>query len=236
MTPTYLNRQGTHILYDGDVSDQIDTHFFEPAWWKARGRLAGGAEGRGTAVFLQGASGQYVLRHYRRGGLPARVVQDCYLWTGLKRTRAWREWHLLVRLRTENLPVPKPVAMRVVRRGLCYTADIVIARIPGRPLAVLLRQGPLDASVWTGIGGCIRRFHRAGVYHADLNANNILIDEAARVSLIDFDRGRVRPAGIWREANLARLRRSLVKLAGMYEPFFFTDENWEDLLRGYGEA
>ena len=55
----------------------------------------------------------------------------------------------------------------------------------------------------------------AGLDHADLNAHNILFDSNGRGWLIDFDRGVLRiPATHWRERNLKRLLRSLLKLRG----------------------
>jgi 3-deoxy-D-manno-octulosonic acid kinase len=62
------------------------------------------------------------------------------------------------------------------------------------------------------VGAEIARFHAHGVYHADLNAHNILLTDAS-VWLIDFDRGELRhPARAWQQANLARLKRSLLKI------------------------
>lgn len=67
------------------------------------------------------------------------------------------------------------------------------------------------------------------MWHADLNAWNILLDAHADVWLIDFDRGRLRPPAVsWQQANLARLRRSLEKL-GMFDA-----RDWERLRRAYG--
>ncbi|PSD25587.1 3-deoxy-D-manno-octulosonic acid kinase, partial [Stenotrophomonas maltophilia] len=68
---------------------------------------------------------------------------------------------------------------------------------------------------WEEAGRLIARFHRAGLDHADLNAHNILFDGSGHGWLIDFDRGVIRiPATGWRERNLKRLLRSLVKLRG----------------------
>jgi 3-deoxy-D-manno-octulosonic acid kinase len=51
------------------------------------------------------------------------------------------------------------------------------------------------------------------VQHADLNANNIMLDGRGGAWLLDFDRGRLRKPGPWREKTLARLGRSLAKIA-----------------------
>ena len=61
----------------------------------------------------------------------------------------------------------------------------------------------------------IARIHRAGLDHADLNAHNLLFEDGGRGWVIDLDRSQLRiPATPWREANLARLERSLLKLRG----------------------
>ena len=101
-----------------------------------------------------------------------------------------------------------------------------------RHLAECLRTGALSIVTWVGIGRCIRRFHDLGVCHADLNAHNILLSEEA-VYLIDFDRCQLRKAGLWRDRNLVRLRRSLEKIAYGLPAERFTEADWHALLDGY---
>ena len=79
-----------------------------------------------------------------------------------------------------------------------------------------LRNLLILLAVWEAVGQLVAQFHRAGLDHADLNAHNILFDGRGRGWFIDFDQSRLRiPATAWREANLARLHRSLRKLRGM---------------------
>jgi hypothetical protein len=52
------------------------------------------------------------------------------------------------------------------------------------------------------------------------------------VHLIVFDRGALAAPGSWRERNLARLRRSLVKLGGL-GPEPDAAPGWQALLEGY---
>jgi 3-deoxy-D-manno-octulosonic acid kinase len=194
------------------------------------------AGGRGTVVFLRGDDGDWALRHYFRGGLPSRFLKDHFLWLGAGRTRSFREWRLLRRLHAGGLPVPRPIAARYRRRGVGYTADLMTARIPGaEPLSERLALSSLSQVAWRRIGQCLRRFHDAGVFHADLNAHNLLLDEQGTPWMIDFDRGRLRPPGAWRRRNLERFLRSLRKLESERPGIHADAEDWAALLEGYGE-
>jgi 3-deoxy-D-manno-octulosonic acid kinase len=236
MQPIETQNGESHILYDAELPIHAEPALFEPAAWRRRGQFLGSAQGRGETAFVGDGSYEYVLRHYRRGGLPGRLVRDRYLWVGLERTRAWREWRLTAELYRLGLPVPRPVAARVEREGLLYSADLVTVRIPeARSLAQVLHDGPLPEAQWQAIGACIRRFHAAGVDHADLNAHNILL-AGEEVFLIDFDRGRLRAPGRWQRHNLARLLRSLRKLYNESLDIAFTDADWHFLLAGYGDG
>jgi len=223
------------ILFDAGAATQaaFDPIFFEPARWPAREAPVSG--GRGGAVFIDAPFGRCVLRHYRRGGMVARMMGDRYLWTGVERTRGFAEFRLLAALRERKLPVPAPVAARYRRSGVHYRADLITQRIEGATtLAELLAQQKLDAAVAARVGTAIANFHAHGAYHADLNAHNVLLNEAA-VWLIDFDRGELRrPAREWRLANLARLQRSLVKLGAARDgQLEFEYSLWSPLMAAY---
>ena len=224
-----------YILYDAGCIENPASFGFDADYWASRDAIIGYAEGRGTTFFIQYAGEDYVLRHYRRGGFIARLSPDQYVWTGLQRTRAWREWHLLAQMREMGLPVPQPVAVQVMRNGMTYSADIMTRRIlHTTTLAEELGRHALSEDAWQELGSMVRRFHNYGVWHADLNANNVLIDSESRFYLIDFDRGRLRqPAQQWQQANLDRLKRSLLKLQSKTESFYFAESDWQTLLAGY---
>ncbi|MBJ6981083.1 3-deoxy-D-manno-octulosonic acid kinase [Luteimonas sp. MC1572] len=203
------------ILFDQTQLRQADPRWFDPEAWGARATPVSGS-GRGGAWFIEGAShGPCVLRHYLRGGLAAAVSRDRHLWRGVDRVRSFAEFRLLRELRRRGLPVPEPIAASYLREGIWYRASILMARLVGvRSLAALAAQEQGEAP-WEATGELIARFHREGLDHADLNAHNILFDEAGRGWLIDLDRSRMTiPATAWRTRNLARLERSLLKLRG----------------------
>jgi 3-deoxy-D-manno-octulosonic acid kinase len=178
-----------------------------------RGEVEDAEGGRGSISFIRLGDRRLVLRRYLRGGLVARVSRDRYLWLGEERTRAFREFRLLARLHDLALPVPRPVAALYRRDPLTYRGELVTELLPGtEPLAARWLAGRDRPHDWQEAGRCIRRFHDAGVQHADLNANNVMLGATGGAWLLDFDRGRMREPGAWREKVLARLARSLQKI------------------------
>ena len=202
------------ILFDRKQLRQADPDWFLPDTWGDRARLVDSG-GRGGAWFVDAPFGPSLLRLYLRGGWAARVSRDKYVWHGANRTRSFEEFRLTRALLSKGLPVPKPIAARYVRDGLGYRAAILIERLPDvRTLADRAQVAGKDAP-WEEAGRLVARFHRAGLDHADLNAHNLLFNAQGGGWMIDFDRGALRiPATGWREANLMRLRRSLLKSRG----------------------
>ncbi len=233
--PCVVCSSGRYLIYDASAIAAPDDDFFDPAHWRSNNALLDTATGRGTTVAFRAGDAEYVLRHYLRGGWIQRLSRDRYVWTGLDSTRAWREWQLLANMWRAGLPVPQPVAARVEQGLLCYRADLVTRRIPdARTLIDTLRDATLASAQWRAIGACIRRFHDAGVFHADLNARNILLDKHAQVFLLDFDRGEQRtPAKAWQQENLTRLKRALEKCAREPAPLYYAPDNFTVLLDGY---
>ncbi|WP_101927047.1 MULTISPECIES: 3-deoxy-D-manno-octulosonic acid kinase [Luteimonas] len=217
LTPIPANgRAGEYgaILFDGTQLRQADPRWFEPERWGDRAQRVDGS-GRGGAWFIEASYGDCVLRQYLRGGWVGRFNRDLHLWRGATRVRSFVEFRLLRELLRRDLPVPQPIAASYLRRGLQYKAWILVERLPDvQSLADLIAVSPASAPL-EQTGRLIARFHRAGLDHADLNAHNILFDGVGKGWFIDLDRSQLRiPATRWREANLARLKRSLLKLRG----------------------
>jgi 3-deoxy-D-manno-octulosonic acid kinase len=225
------------MLYDASRVSNLSAEWFTPSYWQSLGGLEAGARGRGATYFVNTGGRRYVLRHYRRGGLAARLSTDHYVWRGENRSRSFAEWQLTYSLHRAGLPVPAPIAARYRRvAGVTYTADLITERLANvGSLAECLRTGALSIMTWISVGRCIRRFHDLGVCHADLNAHNILLAEE-QVYLIDFDRCQLRGAGLWRDANLVRLRRSLEKITWALPPERFGEADWHGLLDGYRQS
>jgi 3-deoxy-D-manno-octulosonic acid kinase len=239
------------IRTDGNVISIFDAgrypdflaDWFERDWWLAEGARTHSITGRGSVLMLDrrrdadGAGGEtWVYRHYHRGGLVSQLIYDQYLWTGVERSRPVREWRLLNALAELDLPSPRPVAARAVRSGPFYRADILTVLLPDtEPLSSMLGDVWKDESLWTAIGRMLAGFHRAGCDHPDLTAHNVLVDSARRPFLVDFDNARLKSAGGWAQAGMARFQRSLRKVS-LETGTVFDESAWQATLKAYSEA
>lgn len=190
--------------------------------------------GRSAAWFIDTDYGPAVLRHFRRGGLVAKIISSRYLRTGASRCRAFKEFEILAVLAQKGVPTARPLAAIYQPRGLGAEMAIITQHIENTvPLSAKLRQSDLHSPqvdhLASACAKTIRLMHEAGVWHADLNAFNLLVDDQGTVHVIDLDRGlqkNITPS--LAEANLQRLRRSLVKENGQNG-----DDFWQTLKNHY---
>ncbi len=195
-----------------------------------------GGRGASRKIIIENQS--YVLRRYLRGGHMAWLV-DRYIWSGQALSRPALEHHVVSYAREKKLPVPLVAAYLVEKEGLFYRAAIISRYVANQgTLASYLYKNELPVQHWEELGSLISRFHHNRIFHADLNANNILIGKDMSLHLIDFDKARIISSkGGWMKKNLQRLFRSLEKIEGIRaennKPFHYSDVNRESLLKGY---
>lgn len=241
-----IEQDKSYYLFNHKLITHFSAEMLTPTYWQDNNAITGSAQGRGTTWFVayqdeNHNQHDWVLRHYYRGGLIGRVISDSYFFTGIENTRAAREFSLLLYMQQLALPAPQPIAYRVTRHHLTYQADLLSSRIvQANDLVAILSKAPLDKSLWLAIGATIKRFHDHNIYHHDLNAHNILINNLNQVFLIDFDRGEIRDDevnqsknDVWKQANMQRLQRSFLKEKNKLAQFYFTDKNWQSLMNGY---
>jgi 3-deoxy-D-manno-octulosonic acid kinase len=176
-----------------------------------------------------------VLRHYYRGGLVARLTKDQFVFNGFEASRPFKEMKLLQYMQKMELPVPQAIAARCIKNGAFYRADILMSEIANtKTLMQSITQEVLKSELWVKVGQVIARFHQHGIHHVDLNANNILIDQAENIYLIDFDRCQQRSfSQAWANAELKRLKRSLNKQMDVNAVINFQPINFDNLMCGY---
>ena len=129
------------MLYDASRVGNLSPNWFDPKYWSARGELDGVARGRGATHFVRSAGKRYVLRHYRRGGLIARISGDRYVWQGEQSTRPFEEWQLTYRLHRAGLPVAAPLAANALLMAYIGGSAVFGGPILGAVLIKLLQSG-----------------------------------------------------------------------------------------------
>lgn len=233
------NMQET-IWYRKDSFSDFSADFFSADYWRAKGKIKGAATGRSTAWFIASTPTDMLLRHYYRGGLVGKVNKDRFKREPVADSRAMAEFELLLQLRERGLPVPEPLAARFVKAPLWgYRADILVGVIPtAKDVFKLLAERQLQEHEWLVLGQVIRQLHEHKVYHSDLNCHNLMLDDAGKAWIVDFDKCGFREPGEWQQANLARLLRSFKKELGKAEEakhdfFWQEDRDWPLLIAGY---
>jgi 3-deoxy-D-manno-octulosonic acid kinase len=241
---------GSYILYDASIIAEPTLQLFDSDYHtnqetqqnNSLSRPAVPSKtgiGRAKVVYFSFNNTALVLKHYFRGGAVASLLKDRYFGFDIEKTRAFKEWRMLKKMHNIGLPVPWPVAAHVKKALVFYKADLITEEIKdSKTLADILSKTSIATEQWKKIGACIKLFHQHDVYHEDLNARNILLagalPEAGDVYLIDFDNSGFRSdVKSWKMANLARLKRSLLKFKRNNEGFNFDEENWSALLDGY---
>lgn len=194
---------------------------FNPQRLAEENVLTGTATGRAPVWFFTYQNHRMVLRHYWRGGFVAHLTPDRFIWQGLRRSRPWRELHILMQLRELGMTVPNPVGAKIERdrHRLLYRADIVTEEIPNAlPLPDFFRAARSrneHKNVCIKAGIAIAQLHALGAKHADLNVRNILVSPPGEISVIDWDKGSISTTGKTNSTSarrtLERLRRSIKK-------------------------
>jgi 3-deoxy-D-manno-octulosonic acid kinase len=179
--------------------------------------------GRGAAYGLPTRHGQWVVRHYRRGGAIAGMLGDRYLRVGP--SRPMRELWASTAARSRGVPTPEVVAAVSYPAGPFYRADLATRYVEDSvDLAESVLGGGRAASeqrveIWRAAGALLRLAFAAGVEHRDLNLRNILVQHRAdglpSAFLLDLDRAVVHDHAVSdavRSRMIHRLQRSRRKL------------------------
>jgi 3-deoxy-D-manno-octulosonic acid kinase len=199
--------------------------------------------GRGPVLSIvtwPGATERFVFRKYRRGGLLRFLNADLFY----GRRRPFDELAVTLAAAQAGIPVADALAAASLQVwGPLYRHYLVTRELTEcLDLPAWLQFGPAgkDAEGLTrSLADLVRRMHDSGLYHADLNLKNILVnrDDARRLFIIDWDKsthakGPLSHAA--RQRNVLRLCRSAAKLRlrGIPVPAQFADiffeHYWQD--------
>lgn len=196
-------RDGAHALAGRGVT------------WRIPAPSRDGAAAAGAGAGAADEPERWVVRHYRRGGFVARLVEDRYLDIG--RRRPVRELRASAGAREHGIDTPEVIGFALYPAGVWYRADIITRYVPGsRDLAdVLFGEERAEAALRRramGVAGtALAHAHRQGLVHNDLNAKNLLLmdlnGERPRAWILDLDRATIARDGVARFERNAMLRR-----------------------------
>ncbi|MGB0860289.1 MAG: lipopolysaccharide kinase InaA family protein, partial [Pseudoalteromonas spongiae] len=113
------------IITPSKLEGAFDPNLFDVEYLSRNDLISAKKRGRATTYFFDCGNTTGVLRHYWRGGLIGKLLSDQYLYLGFENTRTYQEFKLLVELEGIGLPVPKPIAAKVVKSWVIYRGDII---------------------------------------------------------------------------------------------------------------
>ena len=183
-----------------------------------------------------------VIRKYSHGGFLRYFNRDLFIFGA----RSFNELFLTEQIRSSGIPTIQPIGAihqnivwpfyraYLLSLEISNTKDLIqyfqeIGR-PGSPETLLHKRNTINAA-----GLLLRKFHRAGFCHNDLQLKNLLVLQDG-VLIIDFDRSYRRDKLSTREriSNLLRLNRSVEKRKRLGLPITRTDR-WRFLVAYAGE-
>jgi len=196
-------------------------------------------KGRGTVttMALPGTTTErIVIRQYRRGGKIQKVLSDIY-WGS---SRPLKELWIGYQARRKGLPTAEVIAAfhhrifwrfhrgHLVSREIMRGKDI-ISYLEGLSRPLKREEIIQKRKAITVVANLIRKMHDVGIWHADLNLKNIIIQldhqNGLKGYIIDFDKSRMNPklSENERVQNLLRLNRSAEKFKRKGMPITRTD-------------
>jgi aminoglycoside phosphotransferase (APT) family kinase protein len=168
--------------------------------------------GRGIAWAIQPGGEYWLVRHYRRGGVAASMLNDRYASFG--GDRALHELNVSTRARARGIPTPPVVAALSYPGPLFSRFDIAVEFIDrARDLAQLLFEDRIvSVDDIARAAQAIRTSVSKGLVHPDLNLKNVLVTQAG-AWILDLDRCTLADAATQSAASHMRQRfkRSLSK-------------------------
>ncbi|MFB0528156.1 MAG: lipopolysaccharide kinase InaA family protein [bacterium] len=172
---------------------------------------------------IEGSNERMIIKHYEHGGLFRKITKDILLGN----SRPLRELAILEAASQKGIPVPEALAVTVDSIfGPFYKGEIVYKEIPHSiNLLEYLKELNEKAmrkkisskrEIISSLAEAIKKMHASGIYHADLNVKNVLIQNKGKkiqVYLLDFDCSKIKENLSLRVRikNLARFNRSCEK-------------------------
>jgi len=199
-------------IFQGKIREEVSPEF---SLLKGRNLI--------PCIPIKGSTERMIIKHYEHGGLFRKITRDIFFGD----SRPFRELAILKAASQKGLQVPEVLAARVSRIfGPLHKGEIICKEIPDSAnlleyLERLNEKSMKEKIYWKreiidSLAEAIRKMHSSGIYHADLNIKNILIQnvgEKIRVYLLDFDRSKIKDRLTLRDRlnNLARFNRSCQK-------------------------
>ncbi len=155
--------------------------------------------GRGKIKKLRFNNLSLIVRKYYRGGVVQKLTRDFYFRLPLfsNNYRPTREFEILNKLHSANLPVPNPIAYIIQHcSSFRYQGFIVTEEIlPSKNMLDSVDSESIEnLKIFSKAAGEVAHMIlNHNVFHPDLHLGNVLIQNDSKVYIIDFDKAKIFP-------------------------------------------
>ncbi len=235
------DRMQTMMVREG-LEPYLDPEKFAEQW-KSEKEVSP-FQGRERLRFLHLENGETgLVRSYRHGGILRHLTGDLFFtWP----PRPFRELAITEEVHQRGIPTLEIFGAWVARawgpfyHGWLVTRELEEAHDLWAALQGGYYVGTDGRSLLQAVAQSLRKMHRQGVYHGDLNLKNILVQretDQIKTYIIDFDKTRLFSGEVPLEKtqrNLSRLLRSVCKLDPDRQ--HLSQEDWDLFVHFYREA
>ena len=220
-----MNRRGRITI----VSKPLEERFLEILSSPGPIGTESGMRGRSSIRILKP---DMVVRTLMHGGIFRRITRSRFI----SAHRSFRELEINAHLLSHNVPTPEIIALRLTKKGIFTTIDVISKMVPDSAdmLSYLQENADVDNTIFHRTGTLIRQMHESGVYHADLHVKNILITGNESPWLLDLDKAYrfASPGFLLKRKNIRRFIKSCIKW--QTKGLITLPEGWQSaLLNGY---
>ena len=214
-----IKNKNIYIQYDSNVFDNFSDKLFNVDYITKERLIKSEIIGRGKTYNIKHDGKEFILKHYIRGGFASKISHDNYIFDSIASTRSVKEYNLLNNLFAKDLPVPKPAALQVTMGRFTYQADLITCKIENHgTLYDFIKESRMTQALWKSLGSTLDKFFQENVYHSDLNAKNIIVNEN-KFFLLDFDNSYFFYNKKMFSKSINRLERSLKKIKNYNNEF-----------------
>lgn len=157
-------------------------------------------------------------------------------WRGYFRSDGWKTFGLLTELYKAGLPVPRPLAVEVDKRGVFGGSRMLTYRIAdAEVLSEVLKTRAIPDFIWEQVGALLRQLHDLKVSLKGLCVDDFVLNGQGKLFMRRVQKLARNDSKktAWKQSELQSLLTSILSLRESSNTCFFDDSDWLAVTQAY---